>query len=99
MAVIMAPALSWFDGVLDYTIHGLSGHHTLAQVTAHTHRRGVPATATQTALTYFSFRNNGCSNHKSWKSGQSECQSGLLRYNPLEKRAKRAKKRAMKRIL
>ena len=68
MAVIMAPALSWFDGVLDYTIHDLSGHHKVAEMTAHTHRRGIPATTTQTALPYFSLRSNGCSKCESWQS-------------------------------
>jgi len=66
MAVIMATALSWLDGGLDYTIH----ERTLAETPAHTHRLGEPASGGRTfTLTYFSFRNSGRSKYESWKSG------------------------------
>jgi len=68
MAPIMALALFWSDDGLDYTIHDLSGHHTLAEMPAHTHRRaGEPATGTDTVpLVHFSF--NGRSKCESWQS-------------------------------
>jgi len=68
MASIMATALSWFDDGLDYTIQGLSGHHTPAEMPAHTHRRREPTTGTHTALTYFPLRNDGRSKYESWQS-------------------------------
>ena len=80
MAPIMSLGLPEVDGELDYTIHGLSGHHTLAETPAQTHRVGEPATGKRTPLaySYFSITSNGRSKCESWQSGQSERQSEFL---------------------
>jgi len=53
---------------VDYTIHGLSGHHTLAERPAHTHRRGGPASGIDAvSLAYFSFGKTGAANARAGK--------------------------------
>ena len=69
MAKIIAIGSPWFDGGLDYTSQGPSGHHTLAETSVHTHRLGEPATGKCTPLTYFFFRNNGRSKCESCQRG------------------------------
>ena len=100
IALIIALALSAFDGELDYAIHGPSVHHTLAEAPAHNSpsRRTGNRHRHSPACLFLLQEERAQQTRELANWLESESQSGLWRCNSLEKRVKRAKKMAKKRI-
>ena len=82
------------DVVGVYKIHGPSGNRQLAEMRAHIHLK--PTFKHRATLTDRSLRSSRSSIRNGWEKGQKGCQYILRERNPLENRAKRAKKRAVR---
>ena len=82
------------DVVGVYKIHGPSGNRRLAETRAHIHLK--PTFKHRATLTDRSLRSSRSSIRNGWEKGQKGCQYILWESNPLENRAKRAKKRAVR---
>ena len=97
MTLYITGAESFVEPGLDvvgvYNIHGPSGNRYLAGMPAHTHLKlTIPIQAT---LTHRSLRSSRRSIRNGCKRSQKGCQYILRKTNPLENKAKKAKKRAV----
>ena len=103
MTLYITGAESFVEPGLDvvgvYNIHGPSGNRYLAGMPAHTHLKLTTIHLAHLTLTHHSLRSSRRSIRNGCKKSQKGCQHVLRQNNPPENRAKRAKKRAVERIL
>jgi hypothetical protein len=103
MTLYITEAESFVEPGLDvvgvYKIHGPSGNRSLAGMPAHIHLKLTSPHQALLTLTHRSLRSSRRSIRNGCKKSQKGCQHVLWQNNPPKNRAKRAKKRAVERIL